>query len=529
MMTDTTQLPDNDAGEPQIDAPVAVPAEETVVTEPTPAAPEEDELGDPTPQYNAIQHYPVSGDRTAGTPDELTIPPSNEATIRERLDKAPNVDFLRSGNQKKWGDVIKASLNNLPMDAMYSARMAEDGSTFQQKLTYNNQDLRGRAPSFKKQPGTREVEGERALIQMVAHLGVGGLFRAPLWNSGIWVTFKPATETELLELNHLLYSDKIQLGRWSYGLALSNSVVYTLDRVFEFALQHVYNTSVKSDEMSIQDLRKWIRPQDINSFIWGFLCANYPSGFHYQTACIEDPSKCTHVMEANLNVTKLQWVDNTPLNDWQRQHMSTMSPNSKTLDSIKRYQEELASTHARRVVINAGTKHELAFTLRTPTIQQHIDQGHRWIGNLVENVNTVLGMDASDRDRNAKINQLGQATVLRQYTHWIDSIEYGDLSQGEGADEPSVSLIKDLQTIEDTLNTWSSIDSIREKVMDEVKAYINSSTMAVIGVPAYDCPVCKAPQEGEAIYPRHTDVIPLDVLQVFFGLLAQRLTRIAER
>ena len=68
------------------------------------------------------------------------------------------------------------------------------------------------------------------------------------------------------------------------------------------------------------------------------------------------------------------------------------------------------------------------------------------VDNLVENVNTVLGMDASDRDRNAKINQLGQATVLRQYTHWIESIEYGDLSVSEGADEPSVSLIKDLQT-----------------------------------------------------------------------------------
>lgn len=534
-MTDLNETPavpeDDDIGEPMTQA-LTEPnagAEATPESTPVTETPDDEELGEPTPQYNATQEYEVSSPRSSGTPDVIDIPGALEEQIRSKLEKAPNMDFLRSGNQRNWGEVLKSSLNQSPMAGMYVERLGEEGSDFRQTLRYNNVEMRGRAPTFKKHAGTREVEGEQALLQMMMHLGVGGLFRAPMWNSGIWVTFKPASDTELLELNRLLYSDKINLGRWSYGLALSNTVVYTVDRIFEFALQHVYNTSVKSEELSIQDLRKMILPQDVNSFIWGFLCANYPSGFHYRTACINDPNKCNHVIEANLNLTKLQWVDNSPLTDWQKQHMASMAPNSKTLESVKRYQEEMKRAHSRRVVLNAGTKHEVAFTLRTPTILQWIDQGHRWIGNMVENVNQILGLDADDKERNFQIHRLGQATTLRQYVHWIDTIEYGELSPSEGAEEPSISLIKDLQAIEDTLNAWSAIDSIRDQVIDEVKKYINESTLAVIGVPAYDCPVCQTPQEGETSLPRHTEIIPLDVLQVFFALLAQRLDRIASR
>jgi hypothetical protein len=81
--------------------------------------------------------------------------------------------------------------------------------------------------------------------------------------------FKPASEDELDELNRIIYSDKVQLGRWSYGLALGNSTVYTLDRVFDFCLSKVYQTSVRTEELPLEKLRDYILPQDAMSFIWG--------------------------------------------------------------------------------------------------------------------------------------------------------------------------------------------------------------------------------------------------------------------
>lgn len=486
---------------------------------------------DSEPQVaNAVQKFQTSVSRDTGSPDNIAIPPASMDLIQDRLEKMPNLDMVVSNNQYHWAEVLRQSLSNTPMENMYNKRLNEPEAKFRQDVEYNGASLRGRPPAYKKKPGETVVEGESALLQLMSHLGIGTLFRAPLWNSGIWVTFKPATETELLELNRIIQSDKIMAGRWSYGLALSNNVSYTLDRVFDFVLAHVYNTSIRSDELPISKLRDWIAPQDINSFIWGYLCANYPSGFHYETSCIKDPSKCNHVMAETLNVTKLQWTDTSILSDWQKQHMSSMAANSRSLDSLKRYREEMERLQPRRILLNEGTKHEMAFTIKTPTITDYIDQGHRWIGGMVESVNRVIGLDGDDKTRNNMINELNKATTLCQYSHWIESIESGELSTTkDGQEEQSIVKIVDRASIEENLKALSAIDSIRETMIDKILEYIDHSTISIIGVPAYECPVCSAEYNGNPSYPRHVNIVPLDLLQVFFALLGRRLSRIETR
>lgn len=481
---------------------------------------------------NATLNYATSGSRTKGTPDTIAIPSATVDMTRRSLDATPNIDVVVGEQQQKWAGVVQEAMYHQPMEDMYVERLNKEGADFRQSVSHNGVEMRGRAPAFDQSPGEKTIEGERALIQLVAHLGIGGLFRAPMWNSGFWVTFKPATESELLELNRIMVQDKIQAGRWSYGLALSNTVVYTLDRVIDFILGHVYNTSVKPDEFSIADIKKHLAPQDINAFIWGFLCANYPTGFHYSSPCIKNPSSCQHVIEENLNVSKLNFTDNSALTEWQKNHMTSSAANSKSLESVKRYREEMKALHHRRVVLNEGTKHELAFTIKTPTVIEYIDQGHRWIGGIVEGVNAVLGIEDSGNmnARNAQINKITKATTLCQYIHWIDSIEYGVLTPKEGSDETKILKIVDRATIEETLKQLSATDSIRESIISEVLKYISDSTITVIGVPAFDCPVCDTPQESDKPeYPRHASIIPLDVIQVFFALLGQRLNRIEER
>lgn len=482
-----------------------------------------------TPE-NAEQSYVTSIPRSVGAPDVVTIPPENTEVIRESLANTPNLDILKSTKQMSWLESIKEAVTMTPMANMYTARLAGENANFGQHVNYGGQILKGSAPSFNPKPGRREEEGEMALIKLMTHMGVGGFFRTPLWNSGLWVMFKPASEDEMDELNRIIYSDKVNLGRWSYGLALGNSTVYTLDRVFDFCLSKVYQTSVRAEELPLEKLRDYILPQDAMSFIWGFLCANYPSGFHYETPCINDPSKCNHVFEETLNVTKLQWVDSSSLTDSQKAHMCGFSGNSKSLESVKKYQEEMMSTKSRRVVLNKGTKHEIAFTLKTPTMTEYITQGHNWVSSIVEAVNKALGSQASERERNEYINRQSKAATICQYAHWIESLEYGDVSVDPSSpEEAAVVQITNKETLLESLKNLSAIDSIRDQVIDAVKDYIENSTVAIIGVPSYDCPVCKKDQAGEVKYPRRATVIPLDVLQVFFALLIQRLSRIENR
>lgn len=482
-----------------------------------------------TPE-NATQTYITSTPRTAGSPDMVVIPPENTDVVRESLANTPNLDILKSGGQIRWLENVKEAVTMTPMGGMYTKHLNNPAASFAQHVEYGGQILRGVAPSLNQKPGRREEEGEMALIKLMTHMGVGGFFRAPLWNSGIWVMFKPASEDELDELNRIIYSDKVQLGRWSYGLALGNSTVYTLDRVFDFCLSKVYQTSVRTEELPLEKLRDYILPQDAMSFIWGFLCANYPSGFHYETPCINDPSKCTHVFEENLNVTKLQWPDSSMLTESQKAHMCGFSGNSRSLESVKKYQEEMKATKSRRVVLNEGSKHEVAFVLKTPTMTEYITQGHQWVSSIVEAVNRALGSNATDRERNEQINRQSKAATICQYAHWIESLEYGDItSNPDNPDDNAVAVIRNQETLLESLKSLSSIDSIRNKIIDAVKDYIEESTVAIIGVPAYNCPICEKDQSGETKYPRRTTVVPLDILQVFFALLIQRLSRIENR
>lgn len=505
--------------------------------EPIPPAPEEAQsVPEDTPyvlkrtEDNANQDYMTSTPRTMGAPDTITIPPENTTVVHESLSNIPNLDILKSVNQMRWLESVKDAVTMNPMAGMFTKHLAKPEASFAQHVEYGGQVLRGVAPSLNQKPGRREEEGEMALIKLMTHMGVGSFFRTPLWNSGIWVMFKPASEDEMDELNRIIYSDKIQLGRWSYGLALGNSTVYTLDRVFDFCLSKVYQTSVRTEELPLEKLRDYILPQDAMSFIWGFLCANYPSGFHYETPCINDPSKCTHIFEENLNVGKLQWADSSMLTESQKAHMCGFSGNSKSLESVKKYQEEMKATRNRRVVLNEGTKHEVAFVLKTPTMTEYITQGHTWVSSIVESVNRALGNNATDRERNEQITRQSKAATICQYAHWIESVEYGEISVNpENPDNNAVAVIRNKETVLESLKTLSSIDSIRNKIIDSVKDYIEDSTVAIIGVPAYTCPVCQKDQVGETKYPRRTAVIPLDVLQVFFALLIQRLSRIENR
>ena len=479
-----------------------------------------------TPNVNEYFNVLTPDDR--GTPDVISLPPDTAENVIENIQRTPNLDAVGTEKAKVWNAVMEDSLTYLPLGGMYTTRMGSPTASWSQVLEYGGDRLYGAAPGNRMKPGVNEAEGERAILRLVTQLGIGGLHRTPLFNSGFWVFFKPAAEAELLELNAALANDKVYLGRSSYGLAHTQHVAVALQRVFELALRHVYETSVKQSELPIANLHDYIAPQDIHAFIWGFLAANYPSGFHYERACSNDPTKCNHVERGNLAISKTLVVDTERLNDWQKNHMRSFSAGTMTLNDVKRYRDELTHMHARRVFINKGTEHEIALTLQTPTMREYLDQGYKYVSSLSDAVTRSLNVDVGNDQRNAAIDQRSRAEKLCQWSHFVKSMEFGQVSDES---QLAATIIKDRDTVVKSLAVLSSTDSISEEIIKEITRYVEDSTISLMAIPAYDCPVCKEPQEKatEGRYPRMAAYIPLDVLQVFFGLLARRIRRITSR
>lgn len=467
-------------------------------------------------KQSVTQSFNIDLDDKLDTGDEIVLPSNFDKETRAVLEKAPNIDLLDDPDSRAWATDLAEGLELSSYNETYVHTLEDEEADFQQKLEHSGVGLSAQAPRFKTIEN-QTLKGERAVIRFVSHLGLGSLFQVPLWHSGLWVTFKPPSEAEIIELNRLINADKISFGRYSYGLSFSNTSSYLTNRLVDYALAHVYDLTCKAEDVTVSNLKDHISCQDIPILLWGFICTMYPRGFMYRRACINDAEKCNHVVSDTLNISKLQWTNINALTDWQKVFMSGRASKGKDLASINRYKEELSLIQNKRIIINKDQSNEIAITIKTPSIAEHVEAGFRWVSDITDNVERTLGSESNIDERNAFIIKHGQATAMRQYIHWIESIEYDS------------NIITDRETLEKTLDVVSADDYIRTEFTASVVKYIDKTTMSVIGIPVFDCPSCSKEQPGSKNLPEFSNIIPLDVMQLFFALLTQRIARLTDR
>jgi hypothetical protein len=197
------------------------------------------------------------------------------------------------------------------------------------------------------------------------------------------------------------------------------------------------------------------------------------------------------------------------------------------LEDVLSYQKSITQMHERRIIIGEKTDNEMAITLKTPNIPEYIEQGMRYIDGVVNGVTRAMAAEAGTEDRNQFVRMAANSSLLCQYIHFVKAIDIGDISNGENG----IVRITDTDTIMKTLQTLSSIDSIRTRIIEEILDYIGKSTISIVAIPAFDCPSCKKDQseETEKKFPRHKAYVPVDIFQVFFGLFAQRMNLVGGR
>lgn len=513
-ITTTRNNVDWDAVQEEVNEPVVAetPAVDEVVQDP----PEDKPKFRYQRQYT-VQDFPHNLEKSADNSEQISLPSYFREATEDFLKNLPNANIAVSDEARDWANVLQEGLTYLPNSKTYKNTLNNPEVEFHNTVKHNGNDLITKPPRHKSVEN-QTLQGEPAVMRIISQLGLGSLMQVPLWHSGIWVTFKPPGESEIVELYRRLVNRKIEFGRYTSGLVFSNIGVYFTNELVDFAIAHIYDLSAKSPDITIENIKDHIVSQDIPSLIWGMVSSIYPKGFRYRRACNADALKCNHVVEATLDVSKLQWTNTKGLTEWQKAFMHSRQTKFRSLEEIQRYKSELRLMQKYRFSLD--NESEIFFTVKNPTLTEYIDAGHQWIGEIVSAVEAVLDIEVSDKQREEEITRRGQATTLRQYAHWIDTIELGS------------NVINDRKTIEETLNHLSSDDVIRNKILSEIVNYINRSTISLIGIPVYTCPACGETQEFEQAdtgLQNFTNIIPLDVGLVFFGLIVQRISKIRVR
>lgn len=445
--------------------------------------------------------------------DTFILPSLHEDDLADNLQKSPNIKIGENEEDKKWADTIREGAITATYGDMLSDALERPDSDYKQYVPISGMNLAPAAPRFKANDN-QYLKGEAAVIRMTSYLGLGSLFQIPLWHSGFWITFKPPTEAALVELQRILMSDKIQFGRYSYGRLYSGLTVYTVDRLVNFALEHIYDCSVKSSEISFNQLKEYIALEDIFPLLWGFMATVYPKGFQYERACATDPEKCRHVVREKLNLARLLWTDNSSLTEWQKIHMSSRSSQTKDKESILKYRQELLRVTDYRVKINDDAEREVFVTFQIGFIKDYVEASYKWIQEIVSTVEKAASLDISAEEKENFIVTHGKSSTLRQSTHQVKSIEFDG------------NIIEDRETIEKTLEVFSSDETLVKNFFNYLNKFNNNATISVVGIPTYNCPKCGSEQKSSIEKANFVNIIPLDVIQLFFDLITQRIQKI---
>jgi hypothetical protein len=439
----------------------------------------------------------------------VNLPSANFSATRKVLENTPLSSIGSDKNTELWANIINEGLPKATYSDDLKGTVSREGATFEQNVKTESGVLKSTFPKPKLAEGAKPT-GEASLTLIRSAMGLGVPFSVPLWHSGFWLVIKPPSEAQLLELYRKISSEKVSLGRSTYGFMFSNGTSYTTNTLLNFAMENLHSSSLVLKEG--EDLRSFIDVRDTMVLTYALACAVWPNGFQIQRGCIADPEKCKHIVKELLNLSKLQITDTSALTERQKIHMSKRMRNSVDSESVKRYKEEFIRGQDKEISLG---KDKLKIILKIPSIMDHIEAGYRWINSIEETYGNALEQ-SEDKRENYIISQ-AKATAMRQYAHFVKAIVVGEHVEDE------------VTIIEQALNDLTSKDSIRNEFIDKTKEFIDNSMVSLIAIPTYVCPACGKDQVDKRTPKYFTNLIPLDCVSVFFTLLSQRLQKIELR
>ncbi len=179
-----------------------------------------------------------------------------------------------------------------------------------------------------------------------------------------------------------------------------------------------------------------------------------------------------------------------------------------TVAQVKEYQDGFIPTLAggRRVQI----RENLEVLIASTDVQNYIEDGEHWIAGLVQIVDSTFTQAApNEQERNRMIDMHSRATRLRNNGAWVKSVFIDGVENSDRED------------IAEILNVLS-VDTVASELLEkEISKFKDDSTRALIAIPETS--------GKETGLPRFPHLVPIDVVNAFFTLLAQRVDIISRR
>lgn len=455
---------------------------------------------------------PYKDPKTTDASDKnyAVLPARSIKTVIDRFSAHPD---LKPAEYPEWFTAVKESNEHEDRTGILKPALERQDSLWDNQIKHSGQSFTIMPAKFEAAPN-QVLSGKHALAMLMSNAGIGGYVRVPCWHSGVWCTVSAPTDEDIIALDIAISDAKILFGRATGGLVYSNSIVYTIKHLMDFVLKCTAETTVVLEKGNLQELRSVLVVNDLPILLLGIMSAMYPEGYQYQQPCVNNPAKCQYILKELLDLSLLLFDDTTKLSDEQTAFMcggNFKRPGSKTLESVKEYQNKFNRESS--VIELPGSSIKIYLAL--PTIERWESNGVQWVDTVVDDAQEYLSADVSEDTRNAEIMRFANASVMRNYGHYVSHITVG------------TNEIKDDKTISESLARLSGKKEYRTAFTNGINKYIAETTIALVAIKTFKCPNCgDLNHESNALDPA---LIPLDVISLFFDTCGRRLLDLVKR
>lgn len=417
-----------------------------------------------------------------------------------------NTRFDVNENSVKWYNTLMQGFAAHPAKGIFEDALANPDARWNNALKVNEMSLAIGRPRFNNKGRGSQMSSERLTMSVRAQLGMGSPVQVPLYASGFHVTNKPLEEIEILGMWSKIVNDIVKLGRNTHGIIFSNNQVITAKCVAEAWKDAMMDTTVQ--DIDKDNLFRHISINDLPSIAVSMATALYPNGFPITRAVFnENSSLAKGEISQIIDVSKSIFLDENKLALEQKLHMAKRRESQMTIKTVKEYTDQFKFNQVSVIEIDEKIKLHLS----TPSLQDYFDSGEKWISEIQASVVDALGEKAEPGARIPHISRLANATRLRQYSHYVQSIE----EDGE--------LYSSRDNVDRVLNTLSASNEISFKVYKAIADYIENTQVSIVATTSVN--KYEDTKTGE-MWPR---LIPLDAMSTFFQLAEQRSVGIASR
>uniref|UniRef100_A0AB39CCT1 Uncharacterized protein n=1 Tax=Pseudomonas phage RVTF4 TaxID=3236931 RepID=A0AB39CCT1_9VIRU len=410
----------------------------------------------------------------------------------------------------EWLETLQNAIEHADTHGTPRRATEREGSDWRQFFMHEGSKIGPSRPKIKlsDKPSKSDM-----LSFLTRKSGMGATHEFPMPHTGIWVRLRTPTNTEVANMIQRLQNIAVRLGRETKGQGFSNRIAIYNNALTDLALQCITYTNMVATTPG--DIEHRLSALDEPLLHHALATTMYPGGFNYRHACVADPSKCTHVEEAKLDMFSLTWFDVTQLNQRQRDMLRLRWSRQLRNEELDQYAQD--TTLGRKPIKwfdNVGVR------LRVPSIAERRDAGNRWIDGIVDITHSSFNEAPGDAGRNAYISRLGALTGARQYSHWVDAI----YTREDGVDAEETLLTEDEEVIDAYLSDVMSDKKYAVAFEATVLEFIDEVILAMVAIPSWNCPVCDSAM-AKTFHERFDHLIPIDVVSTFFTLAGQKVNQ----